>query len=441
MKKLNFTFQLLIVFAIALTFGIGLFFLLVTPTLDRQTVDITFSRLDSYVEITKKNWINKEEPLIVDGFDVGYLVGSSTNPDIEMNNLILEKSYYNNYLTKDLIFDFLETVKKNPKGNYKINNTTLHYIYRRDMHRNDRLGEPFIIVFIDDSYGDALSFEIGENMLIIFILILLVATVAVGVWGGYYINRVNRLNKHVSIMEKNHYKIEYSDGGRDELGKLSDSVEILRLQILKNEETKQEMLQNLSHDFKTPIAVIRNYAEAITDGMADKEEAEIISKQATVLQRKVNKLLQYNKLEYLSHDKEFEEINMKELIDNVITNYKFNTKISYETSLDDTKFIGYKENFYTVVENILDNASRYARKKIKITLKDGILKIYNDGEHIDEVFLNSNFKPYEKGSKGEFGLGMSIVVKTLFFFGYEIGVKNELVGVTFTIKKRDEKNI
>ncbi len=76
---------------------------------------------------------------------------------------------------------------------------------------------------------------------------------------------------------------------------------------------------------------------------------------------------------------------------------------------EDVYFQGYRENLYTVIDNILDNAKRYAKTKIKIILRKDRLRIYNDGEAIDEQFLNSIFKPYEKGSKGEFGLGMSIV--------------------------------
>ena len=87
----------------------------------------------------------------------------------------------------------------------------------------------------------------------------------------------------------------------------------------------------------------------------------------------------------------------------------------------------------TRYNNIIDNAKRYAKTKIKIVLRKDRLRIYNDGEHIDEKFLDNIFKPYEKGSKGEFGLGMSIVKKTVDFFGLDLKVVNEPVGVSFII--------
>ncbi len=205
-------------------------------------------------------------------------------------------------------------------------------------------------------------------------------------------------------------------------------------EIKESERTKQEMLQNISHDFKTPIAVIKSYAEAQQDGMADEDSNKIIIAQTEILKNKVNRLLQYNSLEYLQKDREFEAVNMKEIVEEVIQGYKFQTNIDIELDLqEDVFFKGYRENYYTIVDNIVDNAKRYAKTKIKIVLKKDRLRIYNDGDPIDEQFIRNSFRPYEKGSKGEFGLGMSIVKKTVDFFGMQLLVKNEAIGVSFII--------
>lgn len=88
----------------------------------------------------------------------------------------------------------------------------------------------------------------------------------------------------------------------------------------------------------------------------------------------------------------------------------------------------------TIIDNILNNFMRYAVKEIKITIKEKSISFYNDGENIDENILNDIFTPYKKGMKGEFGLGLSIVKKSVQLFGYEISVKNEKKGITFIIK-------
>jgi hypothetical protein len=100
----------------------------------------------------------------------------------------------------------------------------------------------------------------------------------------------------------------------------------------------------------------------------------------------------------------------------------------------------YYYNFFNVGaydgSDVMLNAIRYAKTKIKIILKKDRLRIFNDGEPIDDKFTDSKFKPYEKGSKGQFGLGMSIVKKTVDFFGMDLRVVNEETGgVSFIIEK------
>ena len=79
---------------------------------------------------------------------------------------------------------------------------------------------------------------------------------------------------------------------------------------------------------------------------------------------------------------------------------------------------------------------RYADKTIKITAKQNKLYLYNDGEQIDKDFLEVIFTPFRKGIKGEFGLGLSIVKKTLNLMDYDIIVRNEKKGVSFIMSRR-----
>jgi two-component system sensor histidine kinase CssS len=235
-------------------------------------------------------------------------------------------------------------------------------------------------------------------------------------------------------MKNNNYDISYSDKGNDEVTELVKSVEDMRIEIRENDKTKQEMLQNISHDFKTPIGVIKSYAEAMQDGHMLDKGPDVILKQSEILYNKTEQLITYNKLEYLTKDKEFESVNIRRIIESVEAQFKASRNdICFENNLEDVYFLGYADNYRIVIENIIDNALRYAKKIIKISLKEDRIEIYNDGEHIDSKFITDGFKAYEKGSNGKFGLGMSIVVKTLSFFGYRLIVKNEDVGVSFII--------
>ena len=201
------------------------------------------------------------------------------------------------------------------------------------------------------------------------------------------------------------------------------------------------MYQNISHDFKTPLTVIKSYLEAVEDGVEDKDSAfPIIKEQTEKLEQKVHSLLYLNKLDYLK-DKEVvknDPIDMKSLINEEVEKFKFHRKeLNFEVSYDDkSKFYGSKENWETILDNLLSNFMRYADKTIKITAKQNKLYLYNDGEQIDKDFLEVIFTPFRKGIKGEFGLGLSIVKKTLNLMDYDIIVRNEKKGVSFIMSRR-----
>jgi two-component system sensor histidine kinase CssS len=109
--------------------------------------------------------------------------------------------------------------------------------------------------------------------------------------------------------------------------------------------------------------------------------------------------------------------------------------IEFEIVIDkkSTIFRGGANMWEAIIDNIFNNFIRYAKKKIKVTVKNKKIILYNDGENIKENALNNIFTPYEKGVNGVFGLGLSIVKKTLHLLNYDIIIENVKVGVKFTI--------
>jgi two-component system sensor histidine kinase CssS len=291
-----------------------------------------------------------------------------------------------------------------------------------------------IIVFTAEDYLQIIGNELNFITQLSFISLVLLGNVIILLWSKITVERVKRLNGEVELMTINQYKVPIEINGSDEITELSLTIEKMRREIERSEYIKQEMLQNLSHDFKTPIAVIQSYAEAIGDGISDPKEASVIVKQADILNQKVKQLLELNKLEYLRSQLEYETVIIKDVINNIVNNHKYRTNIEFKVILDDSTYFGIKENFYTAFNNIVDNAIRYAKSKIVIELKNKKLTFYNDGEPIDQNFIQQLFKPYEKGQKGQFGLGMSIVQKTCAHFNLLLKVENINQGVMFTIE-------
>lgn len=437
MKKVSITSQLVFLFFIILLVSSCAFSLIILTRVTSIAEQEVYSRLQTYAYlITLDHSPNKEGP---------------NYPDMEIEYYIKTDIYvaYSDelydYLSSDDLASIVEQVKElsvdnysehlgnfTAKGSYEsLNDGKVFYVCKT----TDNM-ENYTLVLTNDVYSYNLVKTLSIQTILIFILIIVLSIMIIYFWSNNTAKRIKKIQNHLVNLPKTQYKEEYKDDALDEIGELSRSVESMRLEISHNEETKQEMLQNISHDFKTPISVIKSYAEAQQDGMAGKEASDIIIQQAEILKRKVNQLLQYNSLEYLKKDREFEDIPMSELIDQIVVTYRYKTNLNFEFEIDPSVcFKGYAENFYTAVDNIIDNATRYGKTKIKITLRHNTLIIYNDGEHIDEQFIKNSFKAYEKGSKGQFGLGMSIAKRTVEFFGYNLKVLNEDVGVSFVIYK------
>ncbi len=309
-----------------------------------------------------------------------------------------------------------------------INRNTYYYRIDRESMGN------YIIVFSGEDYLQAFGTSFSTLMRISLIALVLLGNFIILVWSRITVERVKRLQGEVQVLRSNAYKVPIEIDGNDEITELAQTIETMRQEIEYSEKTKQDMLQNLSHDFKTPIAVIQSYAEAIKDGVSDIDEARVIVKQAEMLNQKVKQLLELNKLEYLKTQDEFETVRIKDLIQNIVDNMKYRTNLEFVVDLDDSTYYGIKENFYTAFSNIIDNAMRYGKHKIVITLKQKKLTFFNDGEPISQKFVDRLFRPYEKGSKGQFGLGMSIVQKTCEHFNLLLKVDNVQNGVLFTIE-------
>jgi two-component system sensor histidine kinase CssS len=273
-------------------------------------------------------------------------------------------------------------------------------------------------------------------VIILYTVIFVIGAIIILWWSHSVVKRLDKLCNFIVNMPENEYKRVYIDDGDDEIYQLSLKIDDMRRTIVHDAIAKQAMLQNVSHDLKTPIAVIKSYAEAMEDGIEDISATQTIIEQCNKLEKKVKRFIEFNKLEYLSDEETNEYVLMKEVIIDVVHNYKHISHVKINVSLDDTVFNGRYENYHTICENIIENALRYAKEVINITLKDNVLTIYNDGKHIDKQFVSEGFKPHDKGSEGKIGLGMSIVCRTLDILNMKLDVKNEEVGVSFIITKK-----
>lgn len=263
------------------------------------------------------------------------------------------------------------------------------------------------------------------------------------VWSSYIVKKIEKLKDKIDHIDNQEYNHNINFEIDDEIKSLALAIEDMRISLINQEEYRNQMYQNISHDFKTPLTVIKSYIEAVEDNVEDSNTAlQIIKQQTEKLEQKVHSLLYLNKLDYLKNSKNIKQelVDINNIIETEVDKFKFHRKdINFITDIDKkSKFYGTMEHWETILDNLLSNFIRYANTTIKITAKQNKLILYNDGENIDDDFLEGIFTPFRKGIKGEFGLGLSIVKKTLNIMNYDITIKNEKKGVSFIIKRNSK---
>lgn len=330
-------------------------------------------------------------------------------------------------------------MQKNISQEYSgvLNEEKIFYIITKGKALNR---DAFLVSFMGDSYREDLVKTLLWRLVSIVLLVFLFSWIPAMLLSNYLTKPLVDLERKVKKIADNQWDEKVELNRQDEIGKLGDSVEYLRNRLIRQDEAQQTFLQNVSHELKTPVMVIRSFSQAIVDGIYPKGDLngsiEVIDKEAETLENKIKNLLYMTKLDYIAdYEKTRENISLDLIINEVVERLAPNRPdLSWDLDLKTMKIQGDKEQWIVVIENLLNNALRYAKNRIKISLDNNRLHIYNDGPAIDEDTLNNMFSKFNKGYRGEFGLGLAIVYKILQIHNSGISVRNEDVGVSFFIE-------
>ena len=372
-------------------------------------------------------------------------VQSDINEDLVTTEIAYLYKIGNTVAYSDNIHDIIEFKDVNDIMGAFIDNYG-KFIYKNQIYyyytlHNDDVTK---IALTNDTYIEKTKQDILDAVFPVVIVAFLVIAFILILWGSLIVRKIEKLKEKIDNIDNDQYDHSISFQIDDEMRSLELAIEDMRVSLKNQEEYRNQMYQNISHDFKTPLTVIKSYIEAYNDKIEDANTViDVISEQTDKLELKVHSLLYLNKLDYLKDNKkvDYKLVDIKEIVNTAIKEFKFRRKdVKFEVSFDkNSKFYGTHDYFETVIDNLLANFMRYAESTIKITAKNNRLTLYNDGHNIDDTLLEGIFTPFRKGIKGEFGLGLSIVKKTLLLMNYDIKVKNEKKGVSFVIFKKTSK--
>ncbi len=246
-----------------------------------------------------------------------------------------------------------------------------------------------------------------------------------------------------------------SDRLKKAISKLQEANEVLKEDIKRKEaidEMRKDFIANVSHELKTPIALIQGYAEGLNEGLCEDEESrkyytEVIMDESEKMNKMVKQLLTLSSIESGNSILHKENFNMTSLTDSVLSSISIligekNVKVNFDTSRD--VFL-YADEFKIeeVVTNYISNAIHHVNDNgtIKIDVSEDesnvYFGVYNTGNQIPEKDLANVWEKFFKVDKahsrsyGGSGIGLSIVKAIIEAHGGEVKVANKSDGVEF----------
>lgn len=295
-----------------------------------------------------------------------------------------------------------------------------------------------------------------------------------------YTKPILALAKLAQKMEELNFNVRYEEKRSDEIGVLGHSMNSLsdklqetiselktannELQLdlqrrSEQEQMRQEFLANVSHELKTPIALIQGYAEGLQENVNDDPESrdfycEVIVDEADKMNKMVKKLLSLNQLEFGNGQVHLEHFDVREVVKSVLASSDIlfrQQEITLSFAEPDPVFV-WADEYMTeeVVMNYVSNAINHIGGEriieVKIMSSDGRARIsvFNTGEKIPEEEIDKIWNKFYKVDKartreyGGNGIGLSIVKAIMEAHNQQFGVKNYDNGVEFWFEL-DEK--
>ena len=274
---------------------------------------------------------------------------------------------------------------------------------------------------------------------------------------SYFISRIIsspiiKINKKASLMAKGNYDIRFESSEIEEINELSSTLNYACSELSKTEDLRRELMANVSHDLKTPLTMIKAYAELIKDvTYKNKEKMDnnlnVIIEETDRLNLLVNDILELSSIQ-ANNKLCIEKFDLNELIKSIIKRYNiWVEKEKYSIKYKEIKNVvvsADKKRLEQVIYNLINNAINYTGddKTVIVSVKDNDdnirVEITDTGKGIEKEELKYIWDKYYKVDKSHSrvqvgtGIGLSIVKNILVNHNFNYGVDSVVdKGTTF----------
>ena len=449
-----------------------------------KTVRDVYNKINNYYNSNNNSGYTEEELKRI-AFNNNFDIFIETD-----ENIIVFSTNKDLYSTIDLI------------SNINRNNDKIDVIYsnenieiRKVNDKKNNISYILLVGSLDNGYNLYISIPAlpieesvqisNQALILIGIIILIVSGIIASYISKKFTEPIVQLNDITNKMARLDFSKKYRTADTDdeinELGKnintMSDKLERTIKQLRENntelekdieekskiDEMRKQFISDVSHELKTPIALIQGYAEGLIENVNNDEEsrkfyAEVILDESNKMDTLVKQLLELMKLEYGKRDFNNDNFNIVELINEVIRKCKVmiderNIKIKFDIK---EPIIVYADEFYVeqVVTNYFTNAIKHAMDvdgnkeiEIKVEKKEDKIRIsvFNTGENIPEEHIQKIWGRFYKEdtsrnrANGGTGIGLALVKAIMNNYQNNYGVINRENGVEFYFELDEKK--
>jgi len=395
--------------------------------------EFNFSNKDTYVLAEQLAYENEVCIKVIDNNYVAFNFNTLQKGCVLNNNDKIINNKIKKFILSDKASDYFNIT------NYKTDTKGILYAFKTNSKN----------VFIYSNLENVSSFiKLFQGQKIYFILLIILCSVLISFFLANKITKpIREITKKAKSLGEGKYDTKFPKNGVLEIEELSKTLEEVQKELSKSDELKRDLMANVSHDLKTPLTMIKAYAEMIKD-ISHKEpkkmneHLDIIMEETDRLTILVNDILELSKVQNDSYMYNYEEYDLIKEIKGIIKRYSVMKELEeYKFILDLPKKVivkADKNKINQVMYNLLNNAINYTGKdkivKIKVTKenKDYLVEIIDTGKGIKKDELSYIWDKYYKNEKNHrrnvvsTGLGLSIVKEILNKHNFEYGVTSEI---------------
>ncbi len=262
-------------------------------------------------------------------------------------------------------------------------------------------------------------------------------------------NRVSKpivnITNSASKLAEHDYTVRFEGGSYSEIVKLADTLNYTSGELAKSDNLHKDLIANVSHDLRTPLTMVKSYAEMIQDLSGDNPDKrnahlQVIIDEADRLNLLVSDLLVLSKMQAGVDTLHITQFSIKDMILSLVNAYRLLCeKEGYQIELhcdDDVYVLGDETRIQQVISNLLSNAVRYSNDGNKIDIyiietAGGVrCEVKDSGQGIEEDELNEIWERYYRSSSNlsrntsGTGLGLAIVKEILQLHDASYGVES-----------------